>query len=240
MIEAQCLAKYHKKECVFSDVSFTIDNEIVTIFGPIGSGKTTLLRLIAGLDKPDEGQIFIDGKLVSNDNFLIPPYERKVNMVFQDLALWPHMTVYEHLKFALSEFKDKQVSIDNTLLQFDLMNEKDKLPHELSGGQQQKLALARAVITRPRILLLDEPLSSLDTVTKGKIKTMIKDIFERDKIIIVYVTHDLLDVVEMGEKLILFYNGKAEELQNRKGFLKNSDYETVKCLLAELKKKLTG
>ncbi|MDP8234438.1 MAG: ATP-binding cassette domain-containing protein [Candidatus Saelkia tenebricola] len=237
MIEIKCLTKYYQEECVFSDVSLTIGDEIVTIFGFIGSGKTTLLRLIAGLEKPDGGEILIDGNLVSKNNFLIPACRRKVNMVFQDLALWPHMTVYEHLEFSLSGLKGKKASIDNTLSQFGLVNKKDKLPYELSGGQQQKLALARAIITKPRILLLDEPLTSLDSAGRSEIKTIIKNIFQTEKIAIVYITHDLLDALEMGERFLLFYHGKTEEIKEAGKFLKSSDYEAIKHLLENLRQK---
>ena len=148
---------------VLKDVSLNIENkDFYTFLGPSGCGKTTLLRLIAGFEKSSSGELFIDGKEVSNLN----PWERDVGMVFQNYALWPHMTVYKNISFGLEEKKldkkDIKSRVDEVLELVDLKDLSGRYPFQLSGGQQQRVALARTLVVKPKVLLLDEPLSNLD------------------------------------------------------------------------------
>ena len=148
---------------VLKDVNLNIENkDFYTFLGPSGCGKTTLLRLVAGFEKSSSGELFIDGKEVSNLN----PWERDVGMVFQNYALWPHMTVYKNICFGLEEKevnkKEIDIRVDEVLELVDLKDLRNRYPYQLSGGQQQRVALARTLVVKPKVLLLDEPLSNLD------------------------------------------------------------------------------
>lgn len=159
MIEVKNVFKKYREIDALKDVSFKVNkNILLTILGPSGSGKTTLLRLIAGLERPDKGKILLDGKIVSTPSKIVLPYKRKISMIFQNLSLWPHMTVEQHLNFVLKDSK----KIENILDKVKLTGFKKRYPHQLSGGEKQRLAIARALITEPSYLLMDEPFSHLD------------------------------------------------------------------------------
>ena len=175
--------------------------EWIVIVGPSGSGKTTLLRLVAGLEPPDEGDVWLDGRPVSAPRrILVPPYQRGLGFVFQDLALWPHMTVSRHLEFVLNgrhlSASDRQTRVRDALALVRIDQMAERYPHQLSGGEQQRAALARAVVTRPRLLLLDEPLSNLDpdlrTVLRGELVRIRREL----GLTVLHVTHDRADAAD--------------------------------------------
>jgi molybdate transport system ATP-binding protein len=183
-------------------------NQFLTIFGKSGSGKTTILRMIAGLENPDKGFIKIDGEYYFNSykRINIPPQKRKVGFVFQNYALFPNMTVYKNLEFAM-EKPDKE-KIEEILKIVELEDLKDRYPNTLSGGQQQRVALARAIIRNPKILLLDEPLSALDLSVRLKLQDEIKKIHNFLNLTTIMVSHDKPEVFKLSDKVIWIDKGK--------------------------------
>ena len=183
-------------ETVLKDISFSLPKgERLVILGPSGCGKTTILRLICGFLTPVKGSISIFGQVVSKDGkCLVPTEKRGLSMVFQDLALWPHMSVWENLDFVLKAKgllqKRRKNEIKKMLELVGLLPFKDRRPHELSGGQQQRVALARALVVRPRLLLLDEPFSSLHKALKMELCSELLAFQERYGFSMIHVTHD--------------------------------------------------
>jgi molybdate transport system ATP-binding protein len=184
-------------------------HEFLSIFGKSGSGKTTLLRMIAGLEKPDKGLIKVDDIIYfdSGKKINLPPQKRKVGVVFQNYALFPNMTVYENLVFAM-EKEDKQKILE-MLEKIELLELKDRYSSTLSGGQQQRVALARALIRDPKILLLDEPLSALDYEIRLKLQDEIKKIHRDYKLSTILISHDKPEVFKLADRVILLENGKV-------------------------------
>ena len=171
------------------------EGERLVIFGPSGCGKTTLLRLVAGLEVPDEGEIWLEGRIVSKDGeILVDPRERGVGMVFQDLALWPHMRVFDNVAFGLRMQKVPKPEIrrrvDELLQAVALEGLENRYPDQLSGGQKQRVALARALALRPKVLLMDEPLASLDEALNRRLRTLVVELQERYGFTLLYVTHN--------------------------------------------------
>ncbi len=195
------------------DVSLEIlDGEFFTMLGPSGSGKTTCLRMIAGFDRPTLGQITLHGQDVSN----LPPYERDVNTVFQDYALFPHMTVADNIAYGLMIKKvpkpERTRRVEDTLNLVQLPGLGERKPSQLSGGQRQRVALARALINRPRVLLLDEPLGALDLKLRQQMQIELKNIQQQVGITFVYVTHDQEEALTMSDRLAVFNHGKIEQI----------------------------
>ncbi|MFM8621631.1 MAG: ABC transporter ATP-binding protein [Candidatus Nanopelagicaceae bacterium] len=185
-----------------------LDGEFLTLLGPSGSGKTTVLRMIAGFEKPDSGSIKLDGIEVSE----LPPYERAVNTVFQDYALFPHFTVRENIEYGLRIKKvpaaERKVASDQALAQVRLSGYGDRKPAQLSGGQRQRVALARALINKPKVLLLDEPLGALDLKLREQMQLELKDIQREVGITFIFVTHDQEEALTMSDKIAVFNEGK--------------------------------
>jgi len=184
--------------------------EIVAILGQSGSGKSTLLRLVSGLEMPNSGEIKINDKIVSNKEIFIEPEKREVGLVFQDYALFPHMTVGKNIMYGLKG-KTKKEKIDrvNELLDLiDLKGINKRYPHELSGGQQQRIALARALAPNPALLLLDEPFSNLDTNLKSQIRNDLRLILKKANITSIFVTHDQVDANVLADKIVFLKEGK--------------------------------
>ena len=213
MIEVKNVTKRFNLTPALDDVSLNIEkNERAVILGHSGCGKTTLLRIIAGLELPDAGEIYLNRSLASNTRILIPPDQRKLNMVFQDLALWPHMNVNENISFGLENIiKDKikrQEEIEKMLRMVHLAHKPRSYPHQLSGGEQQRVALARALIRKPKILLMDEPLSHLDVDLKENLLKLIMDLHQQFKMTLVYVTHDQIVAQRLADRIICMEYGK--------------------------------
>jgi putative spermidine/putrescine transport system ATP-binding protein len=195
------------------DVSLQIrDGEFFSLLGPSGSGKTTCLRMIAGFDRPTAGQILLHGKDVSN----LPPYERDVNTVFQDYALFPHMTVGENVAYGLMIKKvnkaERSKRADEMLDLVRLPSFGDRKPSQLSGGQRQRVALARALINHPKVLLLDEPLGALDLKLRQQMQVELKSIQQRVGITFIFVTHDQEEALTMSDRIAVFNLGKIEQV----------------------------
>lgn len=196
--------------------SVTLDvapSESVVILGPSGCGKTTLLRLIAGLEVPDGGEIWLShGQVAGPGRSLLPPYRRQIGFVFQDLALWPHLTVAGHLAFVLDSQKipraERNRRIDTALRLVRIDKFGSRYPHQLSGGEQQRVALARALIGNPRLLLLDEPLSSLDAELRAAMRMELARLRRTLALTTVYVTHDREDAAVLADRVIEMRAGR--------------------------------
>jgi iron(III) transport system ATP-binding protein len=212
-IEVDRVSKSFGKRVVINELSLHIErSERLVLFGPSGCGKTTVLRLLAGLEIPDQGSIRIDGRLVASAGTnLVPPERRDLGMVFQDLALWPHMTVQENLTFGLSargvQKHEAKVRVREMLHRVGLEHRMDAKPNQLSGGEQQRVALARALVPKPSILLMDEPLSSLDDERKRSIASNLLGLESQLGFTLIYVTHDRAETDLLASRVCQMRDG---------------------------------
>jgi len=216
-VELRGLTKRFESLAVVDDVSLRIDHgQLVCLLGPSGCGKTTTLRLIAGFLEPSEGEIHVGDRLVSSKPRTLPPEQRKMSMIFQSYALWPHMTVTENIVYGLRLRKIDRATIAKKL---DVILKATKLeilaqryPGELSGGQQQRVALARALIVEPETLLLDEPLSNLDANLREEMRFEIRRLHDEYRYTTVYVTHDQSEAMTTADLIAVMNAGKIDQL----------------------------
>lgn len=193
------------------------DKSFVTLLGSSGCGKTTTLRMIAGLETPTRGEICFDDRIVfsSEKNINIPPAKREVGFLFQNYALWPHMTVSQNIAFGLETLKwkknDISARIDEMLRTMKIEKFADRYPSELSGGQQQRVAIARTLAPKPRVLFMDEPLSNLDAKLRGEMRTELKRLHRDMGSTFVYVTHDQLEAMTLSTKICLMNEGVLQQ-----------------------------
>jgi iron(III) transport system ATP-binding protein len=215
LIEVKNLTKNFGSSVAVDDVSFKVEKgEIFAILGPSGCGKTTTLRLIAGFETPDEGEIKINEKIVAGRGIFVPPEKRNVGLVFQDYALFPHLTLKDNITFGLSRFPDeKREKIVKTMLEFvGLKGYEKRYPHQLSGGQQQRVALARALAPCPIVVLLDEPLSNLDADMRARMRGEMLDILRNAQTTTILVTHDQEEAFSMADHVAVMNYGRIEQL----------------------------
>ena len=188
------------------------EGEFFSMLGPSGSGKTTCLRMIAGFELPTAGRILLDGGDVSR----LAPYQRDVNTVFQDYALFPHMTVFANIEYGLRVKKvptqERRHRAEETLAMVQLSTLSDRRPSQLSGGQRQRVALARALVNQPKVLLLDEPLGALDLKLRQSMQVELKEIQQRVGLTFIYVTHDQEEALTMSDRLAVFSHGRVEQV----------------------------
>jgi putative spermidine/putrescine transport system ATP-binding protein len=217
-IEFQQVARRFGSVKAVDEVSLAIaPGEFFALLGPSGSGKTTCLRLIAGFEQPSSGHVLLDGADVTG----VPPYERNVNTVFPDYALFPHMSVVENVAYGLrvrgvaSDERRKRAEEMLALVQLEGMGERS--PMQLSGGQKQRVALARALINHPAVLLLDEPLGALDLKLREAMQIELKNLQRKLKITFVYVTHDQGEALSMADRVAVFDRGRIEQLDTPRG-----------------------
>ena len=211
------LAKRLGGKPVLIDIDLAVqDAEVVALLGPSGSGKTTLLRAIAGLVDPDRGSITIGGRTVWRLGANVAPGARQVGMVFQDYALWPHMSVVENLAFGLRAQRVAAPEIarrvDHALEVTRIEAQRQRKPHELSGGQQQRVAIARCLAARPRLMLLDEPLSNLDPALRDEVRFEMMRLVRQEGITVVYVTHDQTDAMAAADRLAIMDGGRIVQV----------------------------
>jgi ABC-type Fe3+/spermidine/putrescine transport system ATPase subunit len=209
-ISVNGLSKRFGANVVVDRATFDIgEGELFTLLGPSGCGKTTLLRLIAGFYAPDEGEVRFDGRVVNR----VPPHERGIGMVFQNYALWPHMTVFENAAYGLKLRKLAKAEIEGrirgVLEKVKLAGLEARYPGQLSGGQQQRVALARALVLNPKILLLDEPLSNLDAKIRVQVRAEIRKLQKELGITTVYVTHDQEEALTLSDRIAVFNQGRV-------------------------------
>ena len=205
------------KSKVLTDVNFDLDeSEIGCIFGPSGCGKTSLLRAIAGFENINSGSILKDGVCISNSLENTSVQNRKMGMVFQDYALFPNMDVKTNIAFGLKDAtkKEKEDRVNHLLELVSLEQYKDKYPHELSGGEQQRVALIRALAPSPDVLLLDEPFSNIDADIKEELVTDVRDLLKELSITSIIVTHDQYEAFNIADKVAIMNNGKVEQVGN--------------------------
>lgn len=200
-------------------VSLELQQGIVLgLLGPSGCGKTTLLRLIAGFDQPQTGAIALAGRTVAGDGVWIPPEQRDVGMVFQDYALFPHLTVADNIAFGLQQPRGAmpkdlmQQRVSEAIALVGLVGKERHYPHELSGGQQQRVALARALAPHPKLILLDEPLSNLDVQVRWRLRQEVRDILKATRTTGIFVTHDQEEALAIADQVAVMRQGQIEQV----------------------------
>lgn len=213
LIEIRNLTKSFGNLKAVDDISLDIQSgEFITLLGPSGSGKTTVLRMIAGFEDPDAGLIKLNGEDITH----LPPFDRDVNTVFQDYALFPHMSVQENVEYGLRTRKvpkaERSKQAIAAIASVKLEETVNRLPHQLSGGQRQRIALARALVLRPRVLLLDEPLGALDRQLREEMQVELKKIQRDAGITFVFVTHDQEEAMRMSDRIVVFNSGRIEQV----------------------------
>lgn len=211
-VKFENVTKKYGENVILNNINLEIkDHEFVVIVGPSGCGKTTLLRMLAGLEEITSGVIKIDDVIVND----IPPSKREIAMVFQDYALYPHMTVYENMSFALrirkfpKEEIDKRVQEAANILQ--LSHLLDRMPKQLSGGQRQRVAIGRAIVRKPKVFLFDEPLSNLDAKLREEMRIEIAKLYQKLNSTIVYVTHDQIEAMTLAGKIVVMNKGLIQQ-----------------------------
>ena len=218
-IELKHIDKFYGKNHVLKDLNLTIeDGDFMTLLGPSGCGKTTTLRVVSGLEKPQNGFIYMDGKEIVNaaEAYYAPPSQRNLNLVFQSYALWPHMTVFENVSFGLKIKKIPSAEIEkmvaSALERMQIGQYAKRYPTELSGGQQQRVAIARAIVSEPRLLLLDEPLSNLDAKLRVDMRSELKRLHHDTGSTIIYVTHDQTEAMTLGDRIVIMKDGFIQQI----------------------------
>lgn len=213
-IEFKTVSKHFEDQDALTDISFSIqEGQILTLLGPSGCGKTTSLRLIAGIVAPDEGEILLNGKVVAGKKTFLPPENRRIGMVFQDYALFPHLNVADNIAFGVKGSRaDKTRRVTELLGLVGLTGLENKMPFLLSGGQQQRVALARALAPEPDILLLDEPFSNLDTALRVQVRSELRDILRRTGKTAVFVTHDQEEALSLSDRIAVLFEGKLHQM----------------------------
>ncbi|MGY4105309.1 ABC transporter ATP-binding protein [Ignavigranum ruoffiae] len=212
------LSKSFDHKLVLKDINLTIDSQsFTTLLGPSGCGKTTLLRMIAGLEEPDEGEIYFDDTCVfsRNKGIFVPTEQRGLGFVFQDFALWPHLSVFENVAFGL-RVRKYQGNISEVVLEalkkVKLESFAQMKPGSLSGGQQQRVAFARALAIKPDIILFDEPFSALDAILREQMRLEIKNLADESQFTSVFVTHDQIEAMAMSDQIVVLSNGQVEQV----------------------------
>jgi sulfate transport system ATP-binding protein len=214
-IEVRNIAKYFGSFCAVDDVSFNVaEGELVALLGPSGSGKSTILRIIAGLETPDRGEVFITGRNVTE----LTAQQRKVGFVFQHYALFKHMTVEKNIAFGLEIQKRPKQEIAAKVAELinlvKLRGYEKQYPAQLSGGQRQRVALARTLATEPAVLLLDEPFGALDIKVRQNLAAWLKELHDKLHITSVFVTHDQSEAIEISDKIVVINRGRVEQMGN--------------------------
>ncbi len=209
-LEIRNLMRRFEGRVVVDDVSLTVmPGQVTCLLGPSGCGKSTTLRMIAGVDMQDSGEIYVDGNLVCDTVFRIPPERRSVGLMFQDFALFPHLSVAENVAFGLSDNKEeKRARVEELLGRVNLLRYIDDYPHQLSGGEQQRVALARALAPRPRIMLMDEPFSGLDNRLRDEIRDSTLEVLKAEGSAVLLVTHEPEEAMRMADEIALMRDGQ--------------------------------
>ncbi|MFD1645307.1 ABC transporter ATP-binding protein [Haloarchaeobius litoreus] len=215
VLELDDVSKAYGSELVIDGLSLSVrEGEILTMLGPSGCGKTTTLRLIAGLERPDRGGIRLNGERVSGGGSFVVPEQRGVGVVFQEFALFPHMTAAENVAFGLTDMDDEATAerVDEMLDLVGLQSHRDAHPDELSGGQQQRIALARSLAPEPKMLLLDEPFSNLDVDLRVEMREEVRRILKEAGVTAVSVTHDQEEAMSISDRVAVMSEGQIEQV----------------------------
>ena len=200
---------------VLEDINLDIDEgNFVSIIGKSGSGKTTLLKIISGLKKPTKGTVILNDKILSNDGIFVEPEDRKLGLVVQEKVLFPHLNVQDNVEFGIASDDKKNEKCIEMLKNFHISNLIDKYPHEISGGEAQRVALARTLVTKPSVLLLDEPFNGLDQGLKDEIYPDIKRILKENKMTTIMVSHDLNEVKSLSNEIYELNNATLKAYES--------------------------
>ncbi|MDX1774668.1 ABC transporter ATP-binding protein [Oceanihabitans sediminis] len=198
------------KSYALENVTFNLKaGQVCAIVGESGSGKTTLVRLIAGLERPDNGSITMNEKVIASLDKFVQPEKRKIGLVFQEYALFPHLTILENVLYGISKVKNKKERAQEMLDLVGLSGMEKRYPHQLSGGQQQRVALARALAPEPSLLILDEPFSNLDTMLRTQLRNEVFDIIKKTEVTVLFVTHDTQDALSVADEILILQKGKV-------------------------------
>tara|TARA_R110002020_G_scaffold192228_3_gene392311 strand:+ start:25362 stop:26435 length:1074 start_codon:yes stop_codon:yes gene_type:complete len=221
-----------------SDVSLEVKNgEFVAVLGPSGCGKTTLLRAIAGFEKVSDGEIRVDEVVVSSRSVNVPPEKRKVGIVFQNYALWPHMSVAENVGYSLKVAKvakaTREKRVEDALALVDLTGLGDRRPSNLSGGQRQRVALARCLVSTPSLVLFDEPLANLDVHLRASMEEEFADFHKRTKTTIVYITHDQAEAMALADRIAVMDHGKLIQFATPRELYQEPRSDMVAAFIAQ-------
>jgi iron(III) transport system ATP-binding protein len=212
-VECKGLTKKYDGVTAVQNIHLNVKaGEILAVVGPSGCGKTTLLRLIAGFEVPNAGEIMIGGRAVAGPSSFIPPEKRGIGMVFQDYALFPHLTAAQNVGFGLNGSRDRQNTIASELERVGLSGFEDRYPHELSGGERQRVALARALAPHPVLVLLDEPFSNLDADRRVQVREEVVAILRKAGAAAIFVTHDQEEALSIGDRLVVLNKGQVEQV----------------------------
>lgn len=215
VLKIEDVAKHYGSETVISDLSLSVrDGEILTLLGPSGCGKTTTLRLIAGLEKPNQGDIHLQNESVAGTGRFVPAEERGIGVVFQEFALFPHLTARENVAFGLQDWSepDREARVAELLDLVDLEAHGEDYPDELSGGQQQRIALARSLAPEPEMLLLDEPFSNLDVDLRVEMREEVRRIIKQAGVTAISVTHDQEEAMSISDRVAVMNDGDIEQI----------------------------
>ncbi|MFB1065260.1 ABC transporter ATP-binding protein [Natrinema sp. H-ect4] len=216
VLELDNIARSYATETAVEDLSFSVgDGEVLTLLGPSGCGKTTTLRLIGGLERPNDGTIKLGDRVLADvDGRFVPPEERGIGLVFQDFALFPHLTAAENVGFGLTEWpeSERQARVEQLLDLVDLSDHGDDRPSELSGGQKQRIALARSLAPEPDVLLLDEPLSNLDVSLRVSMREEIRRIIDETGVTTIWVTHDQEEALSVADRVGVMHDGQLQQV----------------------------
>lgn len=240
MIKLENVRKNYNSIRVLNNISFSVENgEIVAIIGPSGCGKTTLLKCINGLEKIDNGKIIVEGQDITTKNLDLSKLRQNIGIVFQQFNLFPHMTVKENIMLAplkVKKLKKNEAEILAMMLleKVGLLNKMDSYPHELSGGQAQRVAIARTLAMKPKAILFDEPTSALDPYMKKEVLDVIKKL-KNDKIIIIIVTHEMKFAREIADKVVFLHNGQIVENDTPEKVFNHPNSQVVKDFFNSLK-----
>ena len=236
ILKIEDLTKSFGKTEVLKGISMEVHkNEIISVLGPSGCGKSTLLNIIAGMLAPDGGRVTMNGQMISEAGKVLPPEKRHMNMVFQDFALWPHMTAYDNIAYGLKRSKTGKEEIEERVQELlkllHLEGLEKRYPAELSGGQQQRVAIARALITKPDILLMDEPLCNLDVQLRVEMRTEMAFLFRKLGTTVFHVTHDPSEAFAMADRIVIMNKGNIDQIDSPKNCYRNPGTESVAALL---------
>ncbi|MFB6184168.1 MAG: ABC transporter ATP-binding protein [Haloarculaceae archaeon] len=215
VLELDSVTRTFGDEAAVEDFSLSVpEGELLTLLGPSGCGKTTTLRLLAGLDRPDEGAIRVRDDVVAGGGRFVPPEERNVGLIFQDFALFPHLTVAENVAFGIQDCGDDEIErrVDDLLDLVDLADYRDHHPDSLSGGQKQRIALARSLAPEPDVLLLDEPFSNLDVALRKEMRQEVRRILKDAGVTAISVTHDQEEALSISDRIGVIHDGHLEQV----------------------------
>jgi iron(III) transport system ATP-binding protein len=235
------IAKKFGPAWALKDINLTIaPSEFIAVLGPSGCGKTTLLRSVGGFIEPTDGIIRLNDQIYSGQGHMVAVEDRDLGMVFQSFALWPHMTVREHVEFPMKSKRQKHLSrekkkkaVERVIESLGLAPYADRLPGQLSGGQRQRVALARAIVGRPSILLMDEPLSALDAELKISMRQEIQNIHRRTGATILYVTHDQSEALAMADRILVMREGAIEQVGTPQDMYAHPETEFVASFVSQ-------